>query len=82
MKYLRLSLIGSVQPKMPWTNTTLDKVESRFQKQLMAMEATRNENKRQNKKKRETLKPIAFLFGMSPNIGKVADKSYETPIPG
>ena len=38
MKHFKLTIIGSVQPNMPWTNTALDNLESRFQKQLMAMD--------------------------------------------
>ena len=38
MKHFKLTIIGSIQPNMAWTNTALDKLESRFQKQLMAMD--------------------------------------------
>ena len=38
MKHFKLTILASVQPNMPWTHSALDKLESKFQKQLMAMD--------------------------------------------
>ena len=54
MQHFKLTIIASVQPNMPWTLSALDKLESKFQKQLMAMDYQgginlRDETKRKRK---------------------------------
>ena len=54
MQHFKLTIIASVQPNMPWTQSALDRLESKFQKQLMAMDYQgginlRDETKRKRK---------------------------------
>ena len=38
MKHFQLTIIASVEPGKPWTQTRLDELEGRLQKQLMTMD--------------------------------------------
>ena len=38
MQYFDLTVIASVEPNQPWTCTNLDRLEAKFQKNLMTME--------------------------------------------
>ena len=54
MQYFELTVIASVEPNQPWTNRNLDRLEAKFQKNLMTMEYNggmniRDETKRNRK---------------------------------
>ena len=54
MKHFKLTVIGNVEPNKPWTNSALDILGSKLQKQLMAMDYhggmnLRDETKRKRK---------------------------------
>ena len=38
MKHFELTIIGSVEPNKPWTQANLDKLEAKFQKNMMCMD--------------------------------------------
>ena len=38
MKYFELTIIASVEPGQPWSQQNLDRLEAKFQKNLMCME--------------------------------------------
>ena len=38
MQHFELTIIASVEPNKPWTQSRLDNLERRLQKQLMAMD--------------------------------------------
>ena len=54
MQYFDLTVIASVEPNQPWTCKNLDRLEAKFQKNLMTMEYNggmniRDETKRTRK---------------------------------
>ena len=54
MKYFELTIIASVEPGKPWTQTNLDRLEAKFQKNMMAMDynggiCIRDETKRKHR---------------------------------
>ena len=54
MRHFDLTVIASVQPGQPWTQVNLDRLEGKFQKNLMSMDYSggmniRDETKRKRK---------------------------------
>ena len=52
MKYFILTIIASVEPGKPWTQTRLDELEGKMQKQLMTMDYNGGMNLRDETKRR------------------------------
>ena len=55
MQQFELTVIASVEPNQPWTNRNLDRLEAKFQKNLMTMEYNGGMNIRdETKRNRQT----------------------------
>ena len=51
MKYFELTIIASVEPGQPWSQQNLDRLEAKFQKNLMCMDYNGGINLRDESKR-------------------------------
>ena len=55
MKHFQLTIIASVEPSKPWTQQNLDRLEAKFQKNLMTMDYNGGINIRDETKRNRTV---------------------------